>query len=61
MRSDLSSLPTSYRDYGPDEFLRRAAVARHAIANGHHMYCVWPPSVKGNAGTGWRTNGLCGR
>lgn len=39
--ADPSSLPASYRAYGPDEFLRLAAVARHAIANGHHMYCLW--------------------
>ena len=38
--ADLSRLPEAYRDleYGLRELV---PIARHAVAQGHHMYCVW--------------------
>lgn len=39
--ADLSTLPEMYDDYYQDALRELAAVAQHAVARGHHMYCFW--------------------
>jgi hypothetical protein len=36
-----STLPEMYYDYYRDALRELAAVAQHAVARGHHMYCFW--------------------